>query len=300
MSTRRFNILEQRDRNKAEILKAIEKNGVDWFHDEYWDARVFGNTFLEEKDKKGEKKAISKHLRTGVIQVAHGRSIAPIDVIMASHTSKSGVQGEKDRGFAPLGIKMVPHAVYAIPFFVSPGAARHTRCEPQDIELFLRLIPGVYSSSRSACRINVEVLHAWYFTFKSALGGGELHLLNSLMPTKTDNPDEPSLSVNEYEFPTPKNQAFELFGERVASVCDLMTNSPPTSNGNIQRAAGLIIISVTDCNVNGDPDNEGAPRQLDNGYGFVSRYSVTRKVRDMVLDKGPEWEEVAAAMKIKG
>ena len=117
-----FAILESRGRKREEIIAEIGNNT---FLSKYWDARVFGNTFLEDK--------LSNHLRTGVVQFGLGISVAPVRVERLTTTNKSGVQEGKDRGMAPLGYRVVEHGVYTMPFFVNATAARKTNCEWRDI-----------------------------------------------------------------------------------------------------------------------------------------------------------------------
>ena len=62
----------------------------------YWDARLFGNTFLEEGS--------STSIKTGVVQFGMGISVAPVEIQRHTLTNKSGVQEGKDRGMAPLGV----------------------------------------------------------------------------------------------------------------------------------------------------------------------------------------------------
>src|SRR5690348_2531971 len=98
------------------------------FKKEFWDARVFGNTFLESlkgKDATGKEHFIS----TGVVQLGPGLSVAPIYVQRLTTTNKAGVQEGKDRGMASLGWRVVQHAVYSMPFFVNPMAAGKTGCD---------------------------------------------------------------------------------------------------------------------------------------------------------------------------
>src|SRR5438552_2782788 len=50
LAPERFVILESRGRIREVIEKEL-KNGSEVFKDKYWDGRVFGNTFLEKKEK---------------------------------------------------------------------------------------------------------------------------------------------------------------------------------------------------------------------------------------------------------
>jgi CRISPR-associated protein Csd2 len=166
------------------------------FRAAYWDGRVFGNTFLEEKDK-------GRHISTGVVQVGSGISITPVEITRLTLTNKAGVEAGKDRGMAPLGFRVVRHGLYIMPFFVNPSAAHKTGCDARDIEILKFLIPHAYSHTASGIRPQVEIVHAWYADHTSPLGScPDPLILSALKPKKREDPEEPSHSVEEYDVPT--------------------------------------------------------------------------------------------------
>jgi len=215
----RYNVLETRYRGRQDI----EKLDVFDFTASFWDARIFGNTFLESlkdkedkndsgaektesnKAKKGEKVAKSKKrdhfIGTGVVQFGPGVSVAPISVIRESWTSKAGVEEDKDRGLAPLAWRVVRHGVYAMPFFVNPCMAPKSGCGLNDLKLLQFLIPYAYPLNPSVARPHVEIRHAWYAEHKSPLGScPDSRIIDALTPKKTKGkPDEPSTSIQDYE-----------------------------------------------------------------------------------------------------
>lgn len=217
LSSNRFGILERRGRDRDSIFRMK----ADEFADAHWDARLFGNTFLEDIKGKDFKPGEKDHfISTGVVQFGPGISIAPIEVERLTTTNKSGVQEGKDRGMAPLGWRVVRHAIYVMPFFVNPMMARKSRCEAPDIELMKFLIPHAYRSTASAIRPFVEVRHAWFAQHKSSLGScPDSMILDGMTPRKIKGgPDNASNSVDEYEIPTAlPNQV----RERLASFDDL-------------------------------------------------------------------------------
>ncbi len=197
-----FGILESRGRDRKAIEKQI-KDGS--FSSAYWDGRVFGNTFLEEGS--------SGSIKTGVVQVGLGISVAPIDISRHTNTNKSGVQEGKDRGMAPMGYRFVPHGVYCMPFFVNPSMAPKSGCTQRDIDLMKKLIPHAYSHTRSHARPMVEIRHAWVMTHKSQLGScSDFTLIDAMTPKKKSEPDQPSKSWDDYEVPTslPKELASKV------------------------------------------------------------------------------------------
>jgi len=211
-----YMILESRGRNRKEINDLLSRD-FEAFKRKYWDARVFGNTFLEEGS--------STTIKTGVVQFGMGLSAAPINIERQTNTSKSGVQEDKDRGMAPMGFRIVQHGIYCMPFFVNPSAAsgnRSTGCTKTDIDLLLTLIPIAYPHTRSYIRNNVEILNAWYIEHKSPLGScPDYKLIDALTPKRKQDADKnkPSMSRDEYDVPSSLTDELK---NKIASVKDLM------------------------------------------------------------------------------
>lgn len=201
-SSNRFCILETRGRKRDEISK-LDRGA---FVSAYWDARVFGNTFLEsmkgaDKDKGGDR---DHFISTGTVQFGPGISVAPIDIQYGTWTNKAGVESDKDRGLAPLAWRFVLHAIYAMPFFVNPLVARKSGCTTADIELMKFVIPLAYRATASVARPDVEILHAWYAKHKSPLGSvPDWKIVDAMTPRKKDGSekDKPSTSRDEYDIP---------------------------------------------------------------------------------------------------
>lgn len=188
---RQFGVLESRGRNR----KQIEAMSVDDFRAAYWDGRVFGNTFVQEKDQ-------GKFITTGVVQFGPGVSIAPIDIVRLTLTNKAGVQDGKDRGMAPLGFRVARHGLYTLPFFVNPSAAHKSRCDARDIDVLKFLIPHAYAHTASGMRPQVEIVHGWYAEHKTPLGScPDPLLLAALKPRRRDDPDAPSKGIEDYDIP---------------------------------------------------------------------------------------------------
>ena len=211
-----FGILESRGRNRDEIRKELEdgqsteKTGTQFklkfdqsifeastFVRKYWDARLFGNTFLEEGGDKG-------FIKTGIVQFGMGLSTSSIIIRRHTNTNKTGVQKDKTAGMAPLAYRVVEHGVYTMPFFVNPSLANQSGCKPCDVELLKRLIPYAYDHTRSAIRPDVRIRHAWWMEHKDALGScPDYLLLDALAPMrKGADPLAPSSAWTDYEVPT--------------------------------------------------------------------------------------------------
>jgi CRISPR-associated protein Csd2 len=205
-----FQILENRGRDRVSIEGEIMK---DQFVAKYWDARLFGNTFLEDAAKlkerhggasEGELNKVKNNLRAGVAHFGVGVSIAPIDIEFSTWTSKSGVETGKDRGMAPMAFRVVKHGLYAVPFFVNPNLAHKTGCTKLDVDLMLQLLKHTYADTRSVIRTMVEVVHAHTLTHNNRAGSvSDFAFIDALTPKKRANPDKPSESLADYgELPT--------------------------------------------------------------------------------------------------
>lgn len=216
-------ILESRGRHRATITREMsdditkfdqEKFLKSPFVRKYWDARIFGNTFLEDKADK-------EFIKTGVVQFGIGVSISPISIIRQTNTNKPGVQEGKKAGMAPLAFRIVEHGVYCMPFFVNPNFAGKTGCTADDIELLKILIPQAYDLNRSAIRPDVRIRHAWYIEHKNRLGSCPDYLLfEALTPKRIGDIAAPSTTWNDYE---DKTELPEELKTKVGLVIDLMT-----------------------------------------------------------------------------
>lgn len=210
----KFGILELRGRDRKAIFNEmgpkepfIETDFLNSdFVKKYWDARLFGNTFLESKDSGDADagKARNKgYIKTGIVQFGMGLSVCPVIIRRQTNTNKAGVQEGKNQGMAPLAYRVVEHGVYVMPFFINPSLAHKSGCKPCDVELLKRLIPYAYDHTRSAIRPDVRIRHAWWIEHKDALGScPDYILLDALTPKrKGDDPLAPSTSWGDYNVP---------------------------------------------------------------------------------------------------
>ena len=221
---REYKILESRGRNRSEI-KGMCK---DTFQNTYWDARIFGNTFLEslkerltkEEEERKKEGGYAHFIRTGTIQVGVGMSVAPVEIERLTMTNKAGVQEGKDRGMAPMGFRVVRHGIYTIPFFVNPAIALKTGADAKDLELFKFLAPLVYPCTTSAIRPQINTLHVWFAEHKSALGSCPDHLLIEALTPRIRTEDGQSQSRADYDIPI-RNKLEETLKNRFKEIVDL-------------------------------------------------------------------------------
>ncbi len=189
-----FDILENRDikgSKRTEVEKMVKEN-FDGFKKRFWDARVFGNTFLEE--------GVKDTIRSGVAQFGLAVSVSPVRVHRLTKTKMAPAQGGREgeegpsRGMAPLAHRVVEHGVYGMPFFINPTGAqgkRSTGCTPLDIALLLQLIRYAYPHTKSDIRPLVEVRHAWYAEHEDDLGSfSEFEFIEKLTPQRKGATEE--------------------------------------------------------------------------------------------------------------
>lgn len=202
----KFGILESRGRDRAKISKEMgnikEYKESEYLNSDfvknYWDARLFGNTFLEDGGAKG-------YIKTGIVQFGMGLSVSSVVIQRHTNTNKAGVQEGKNQGMAPLAYRVVEHGVYVMPFFINPSLAHKSGCKSCDVELLKRLIPYAYEHTRSAIRPDVRIRHAWWIEHKDVLGSiPDYKLIDALTPKrKSDDPLKPSTAWDaDYDIPS--------------------------------------------------------------------------------------------------
>lgn len=183
-----YDILEKRGRDRKTIVKEIQDGEFD---DKYWDARLFGNTFLESRDKTekdlGRKledqewATLRRNIKSGPVQFGMTISLRSVEIRRHTETNKAGVESEKGSGMAPLGCRYVVHGIYTMPFFVNPHSAHYSKCRAADLELMLQLIPAAYPLTASKARPCVSVRVAHYLEHQDALGSfPDLRVLEAL------------------------------------------------------------------------------------------------------------------------
>ncbi len=148
-------ILESRDRVRSEIKEEMKTKDDDFLKSEfvrkYWDARLFGNTFLEDEMDKGT-------IKTGVAQFVMGLSVAPVLIQRHTNTNKAGVEEGKKQGMAPLAYRVVEHGVYCMPFYVNPSHAHKSGCTRRDVDYSLCLRSHPFRNP-SRCAYTACVVH---------------------------------------------------------------------------------------------------------------------------------------------
>lgn len=100
----RYDILEQKETKRSEVKRLSSQE----FLDRYWDARVFGSTFLEGKIKDeaiaADNPQAGTFIHTGVVQFGLGLSLSPIEVERLTTTKVLPGRGGEGKGNGASGI----------------------------------------------------------------------------------------------------------------------------------------------------------------------------------------------------
>ena len=195
------------------------------FVKQYWDGRVFGNTFLEKAEDKStddastttpenvsggdttskaaEALALKESVKTGVVHFGLGLSVAPVTVRTDfTLTNKSAVQEDKHRVWPPGHSSLLSTEFMPFRFLSTRHRQTKTGCKKEDVDVALELIPYVYSHNPSLVRTQVRVIHAWYVEHCNQRGSfNDFDVIDALMPKKPEVPNKPSVSRTEYDFP---------------------------------------------------------------------------------------------------
>lgn len=183
-----FDILESRNTRRVEAKKLSPEELLA----KYWDARVFGTTFLE--------KDTESFIAAGVAQFGLGVSLDPVEIRRMTTTKVLPVQEEKSRGMAPLAYRVVSYGVYVMPFFINATAARKTACTRQDIQLMLELLPYIYKETASYLRPQVDIRHAFYVEHLRPRGTfNDFKIIDALTPARVGDQTGVALSWKDYD-----------------------------------------------------------------------------------------------------
>lgn len=207
-----YEILESRERGWKELKEPDETKRANeaWektsnlmnsdfpgFQRKYWDARLFGNTFLE---KAKEEQGIQNTIRSGAAHFGVGVSVAPIEVEFSTWTKKAPAQLDRTRGMAPMAFRVVKHGLYTVPFFVNPTQARKTGCTLADVQIMLQLLKHAYPHTRSVIRTEVEIIRAHVVEHKNLVGSfSDFALIDALTPKRVGDNTKPSETLADYE-----------------------------------------------------------------------------------------------------
>lgn len=210
-----YDILEQKSTDRKEVKKLSAQE----FLDKYWDARVFGSTFLEGKEQN------STFIHTGVVQFGLGISLSPIEIERLTTTKVMPAQEGRDKGMAPLAYRIVPYGLYAMPFFVNATMARRTHCTWLDIQILFRVLPYAYQETASYIRAQVNIRHAFYVEHRKARGCfNDFEIIEALTPNAYEK-EKPAHNIRDYDMEQMKKCIEDLNKKmegKAGPVVDLM------------------------------------------------------------------------------
>ncbi len=219
-----YDILEQKETKRSDVKKMTPQE----FLDRYWDARVFGSTFLEghlKGEKQEDKKENGTFIHAGVVQFGLGISLSPIEVERLTTTKMLPAEEGKGKGMAPLAYRIVPYGLYMMPFFVNATMAGKTQCTYTDIQLLLRIIPYAYEATASYIRSQVNIRHAYYVEHAKARGCyNDFKIIEALTPSPF-TPNASALSIKDYDTEAVEQRIRQLNASmegKASPVIDLM------------------------------------------------------------------------------
>ncbi len=221
-----YDILEQKETKRSEVKRLSSQE----FLDRYWDARVFGSTFLEGKIKDeaiaADNPQAGTFIHTGVVQFGLGLSLSPIEVERLTTTKVLPAEEGKGKGMAPLAFRVVPYGLYLMPFFVNATMAGKTQCTYRDIQLLLRMIPYAYEATASYIRPQVNIRHAYYVEHAKARGCyNDFKIIEALTPDLLIPADAVAHSIKDYDVEAVEQRIARLNQEmegKAGPVIDLM------------------------------------------------------------------------------
>jgi Cas7 group CRISPR-associated protein Csh2 len=212
-----FDIME----SKNTVRTKVKKLSIDEILTRYWDVRVFGSTFLEEKTEDA-----NTFIKTGVVQFGLGVSLSPVRIERMTTTKVLPVEENKSKGMAPLAFRIVSYGLYSMPFFINATAAPQTRCTKKDIALLLRLIPYAYTQNASYIRPQVNIRRAFYIEHTRSRGTfSDFKMIDALTPVKRVLDNAPAVSWRDYDEEALKESIESLNAAlkgKAAPVADLM------------------------------------------------------------------------------
>jgi Cas7 group CRISPR-associated protein Csh2 len=199
------------------------------------DARLFGimlapeNKGKKEKvEKKGEK--IDRFIRTGVVVIGNGISVAPVviqseqitRVLGMSVSDESEEQKEGGMGQMPF----VQFGLYCFPVFVNSTKSFWTasKTTPVDIEVFRRLLPHT-GDMRSASRHNSDIVSFYWYEHQNLSGDyPDWMLQDAFKPKLKEGMDGSDMSHYDFFDPTGA-EAKRLFGSNVKFIHEFVVEN---------------------------------------------------------------------------
>lgn len=202
----------------------LAKEGEDAFIQRYLDIRLFGTTLLLQDSEDGKKKKADKEegdavrlKKTGPVTFSPALSIAPIYIgeqtITKMATGRDALLEKDASDMAPGAKKFVEHGVYAFKIVVNPHVALPTKTTEEDIKALKTSLKHIFNLNGSCSRPvgSMNFIHIWWADHDNSLGSfNEFDFFNHLMPTKIENPKDPSSTLSEYHFPTPDGLAMKV------------------------------------------------------------------------------------------
>lgn len=283
--------------SKVEATGKQMNEAADAFVKAMWDVRMFGAVHPQFTG--------GRQRSTGAIQLSPAISLQPIQVTSHGLTRCAGA-GEKksktlveaaaeeaavidvDAGPEDLRANMgrksfVEHAAYEFSGSYTPKHGRALHVTREDLQAFFDGLTNGWANSRASNRTGVNLRTLIAVGFDGERGPNEMKLKSAIMtkmPRKAPDGVAPWDTVEV----TVDHELIHKLGGKVAIWRDGDLDGELPVDPNCR----WVIMGIIECvmsNPNGDPDKNGDPRQLSNGFGYISAESIKRVIRDFVADE---------------
>ena len=163
----------------------------------YWDLRSFGGTYLAKGNKK------QTYAAAGGINVFPALSVAPVQIQNVTLTAQAikdvDVKDDQDRGMAPGAWRVVEHGLYVFRANVCATRMHTSGCTEQDVLVFLKALPYLWSENPSTTRTCVRWITLNLIEHSRKLGGCPEHLIDAALAPRVLK--SPPTKLADYEVP---------------------------------------------------------------------------------------------------
>lgn len=201
-----YDLKDRSDRFKALIKLANEDPAA--FYAKYYDARLFGYTLVQRSEGKDDDRQTSDAKLRGPLTLAPAYSVAPIEVyeedLFRCFGGRKSEEKMESGNILSGALKFVRHGIYASTFSFTSRFHKNTDEFNMDLEVLKYILPRMFDYDASSSRPagSVYPIAVYWIDHGSPSANKSLSALQQLIPKKVSNPQEPSISDADYEFPS--------------------------------------------------------------------------------------------------
>lgn len=225
----------------------------------------------------------------GPVQIVDGRSIDRIHVNDQSIT-RCCVTNEKNQTLdesrnRTMGTKYrIPYALYRQSFYISAHDAEKTGFTEADLAHLKESFVHMFENDHSSSRGEMVIRGVYLFKHESKHGNAPAHRILSRVKVQKKDGIDTVTSFEDYDVTVDREN---LPAGVTLEEIDWDVPTPADSDKVIEnRYEGVLLYDVTNGNPNGDPDDNGRPRQCPiTGKGIVTDVCIKRKIRNYILSR---------------